>query len=238
MKNSILVIILIIFTTIAHTKNENSGITYDLTTDSYSTNSLESAENQTKSHIPSRVGEEELREENRRLTPSRRKVAVPEEIKNIKIATNPYADYTPPTEEEILQAYLSLNKKEFEAWIQYHKQMAKNFELGEKMTNSLDFLTTPEFHSKGPEFKTFVGDIVGDRKIPKGMNYIPNDPEEFERVLLETKRENIRKISLTILPFLIIIIVCFILIFCRKKNWHEVSNKESQNNDTSPDHQD
>lgn len=238
MKNSILVIILIIFTTIAHTKNENSEITYDLTTDSYSTNSLESAENQTKSHIPSRVGEEELREENRRLTPSRRKVAVPEEIKNIKIATNPYADYTPPTEEEIRQAYLSLNKKEFEAWIQYHKQMAKNFELGEKMTNSLDFLTTPEFHSKGPEFKTFVGDIVGDRKIPKGMNYIPNDPEEFERVLLETKRENIRKISLTILPFLIIIIVCFILIFCRKKNWHEVSNKESQNNDTSPDLQD
>ena len=238
MKNSILVIILIIFTTIAHTKNENSGITYDLTTDSYSTNSLESAENQTKSHIPSRVGEEELREENRRLTPSRRKVAVPEEIKNIKIATNPYADYTPPTEEEIRQAYLSLNKKEFEAWIQYHRQMAKNFELGEKMTNSLDFLTTPEFHSQAPEFKTFVGDIVGDRKIPKGMNYIPNDPEEFERVLLETQRENIRKISLTILPFLIIIIVCFILIFCRKKNWHEVSNKESQNNDTSPDLQD
>lgn len=120
--------------------------------------------------------------------PSRReRVAVPEEIKNIKRATNPYADYIPPTEEEIQHAANSLKQTDFKNWQQYHAQMAALKQFGEKMTDTLDFLSTSEFHSDGPQFPTFVGDIVGATDLPSRLQMVSPDPDAYAQSLYDAQ---------------------------------------------------
>lgn len=120
--------------------------------------------------------------------PSRRKtVPVPEGWKKLESVTNPYADYTPPTEQEIQQAAYSLKQKDFKAWQKYHAQMAALKQLGEKMTDTLEFLAAPEFQSQGPQFPTFVGDIVGTTKLPKRLQMVSPDPDTYTQSLYDAQ---------------------------------------------------